>query len=281
VKFKKYNVEAKGEKIYPGKIHPYQAFLNEMRKKLFALGFREIRDQTIVTEFWNFDALFQAQNHPSREWTQTYSLKYPKYGDLPDDKIVSRVKASHENGWKTGSTGWGYKWSRKKASKLMPIAHDTALSPMTLSSKELKVPGKYFQITRCFRPDVIDATHGVEFNQMGGFIVGEGLNLKHLFGLLRQFATEIVGVSKDDVKFTSGYFPFTEPSCELYIKHKKLGWIEVAGAGIFREEMTLPLGVEHPVIAWGIGVERLAMTKLGISDIRELFSSNLKWLRGE
>jgi len=64
--------------------------------------------------------------------------------------------------------------TEKKAARLMPIAHDTALSPITLASKELKVPGKYFQIVRCFRPDIIDATHGVEFNQMGGIVIDGG-----------------------------------------------------------------------------------------------------------
>lgn len=267
------------KKIIPGKRQPYNQFLQEVREKLVEMGFKELRGQTIVTEFWNFDALYQAQDHPSRDWTQTYSLKYPKYGKLPDKNIVERVKASHEHGWKTGSTGWGYRWNAKKASQLMPIAHDTAISPMILSSKELQIPGKYFQIVRCYRPDVIDATHGVEFNQMGGIVVAEGLTFKHLLGLLKQFVHKLIGPY--EVKFTAGYFPFTEPSCEISVKHPELGWVEAAGAGIFRPELTEPLGVKVPVIAWGFGIDRLAMFKLGINDIRELFSRNLEWLRNQ
>ena len=276
-KFKKYDVSIVGKKIFPGKRHPYVSFLNEMRRKLLKLGFKEVRGRTIVTEFWNFDALFQPQDHPSRDWTQTYSLKKPKYGKLPNKKLVERVKEAHENGWKTGSTGWGYKWDPKKASKLMPVAHDTAISPMVLSSDKLEVPGKYFQIVRCYRPDVIDATHGVEFNQMGGFVVGKELDFRDLLGLLEDFVHELVGPYR--LRFLTAYFPFTEPSCEVAVKHPKLGWMEVAGAGVFRPELTEPLGVRYPVIAWGFGIDRLAMFRLGLNDIRELFTRNLKWLR--
>jgi phenylalanyl-tRNA synthetase alpha chain len=281
-KFKRVNVEVVRKKldrtkIVPGKRQPYNQFLWQVKKKLIKMGFKEVKGQTIVTEFWNYDSLYQAQNHSCRDWAQTYSLKYPKYGKLPDKKIVERVRATHEDGWKTGSTGWGYKWNAKKASQLMPIAHDTAISPMILSSKELQIPGKYFQIVRCYRPDVIDATHGVEFNQMGGIVVAEDLNFKHLLELLKQFVHELIGPY--EMKFISGYFPFTEPSLEVSVKHPELGWMEAAGAGIFRPELTEPLGVKVPVIAWGFGIDRLAMFKLKINDIRELFSSNLKWLR--
>ncbi|MFH1105738.1 MAG: phenylalanine--tRNA ligase subunit alpha, partial [Candidatus Aenigmatarchaeota archaeon] len=136
---------------------------------------------------------------------------------------------------------------------------------------------KYFQIVRCYRPDVIDATHGVEFNQMGGFVIGKDLSFENLLGLLKQFVHELIGPY--EVKFTTGYFPFTEPSCEISVKHPKLGWIESAGAGMFREELTKPFGVDVPVIAWGFGIDRLGMFKLGINDIREVFSRNLEWLR--
>ncbi len=269
VKLKKYNVKASGKRIYPGKIQPYQKFILNVRKRLVELGFREMTGPTIETEFWNFDALFQPQNHPARDWTDTYTLKKPKYGDLPDKKIVNAVKKSHEENWK-------YKWDEKKARSLMPRAHDTAISPRHLSG-DMEIPGKYFSLVRCYRPDVIDATHLIEFNQLGGFVAGEEMSLKHLLGLLRMFAVEFGGAK--EVKFFPDYYPFTEPSVQISIKHGKMGWVELAGAGIFRRELTEPLGIKVPVIAWGIGIDRLAMCALGISDIRELFSQNLSWLR--
>jgi len=276
--FKPYNVSASGKRIYPGKMQPYNAFLSSVRRRLVELGFKEMGGPVIETEFWNFDALYQAQNHPSRDWTQTYSLKTPKTGTLPDKKIVSQVKASHENGWKTGSTGWGYSWNPKKASMLMPRAHGTALSARMLASKP-DIPGKYFAIVRCFRPDVIDATHGVEFNHCEGIVIDESLNFRHLLKVLKMFAMEFAGTEK--IKFLPDYYPFTEASCQLSAKHPDLGWIELGGAGIFREELTHPLGIKEPVIAWGLGIDRLAMIKLGITDIRQLFSSDLNWLRNQ
>jgi len=275
--FRKYNVTVSGPKMDIGKRQPYSRFLSEVKRKLIEMGFIEILGSSITTEFWNFDALFQPQNHPSRDWTQTYSLKYPKKGLLPENKIVQQIAATHENGWKTDGAGWGYKWSSDKAAQLMPVAHDTAISPQTLSSKKLEIPGKYFQIVRCYRPDVIDATHGVEFNQMGGIVVAEDLNFVDLLGLLKEFALDFAGA--DSVRFLSDYYPFTEPSVQMNVKHPKLGWIEFGGAGIFREEVTKPLGIDLPVIAWGLGIDRLAMHKLKINDIRYLFTQSLEWLK--
>ncbi|MBI4163180.1 MAG: phenylalanine--tRNA ligase subunit alpha [Candidatus Aenigmarchaeota archaeon] len=275
VTFKPYNIESVGRPLNIGKRQPYTRFLTEVRRKLAEIGFKELTYKTIITEFWNFDALFQPQNHPARNWTDTYVMKNPKYGDLPDSKLVAKVKQAHEKGV-AGSKGWGYKWDEKKASRLMPIAHDTAMSPAHMISG-LEIPGKYFQIVRCHRPDVIDATHGVEFNQMGGFVIDENITFRHLLGLLKEFAKEMANTDK--VRFYTDYFPFTEPSVQLSAKHPDLGWIEFGGAGLFREELTSPLDVKQPVIAWGLGIDRLAMFKLGITDIRELFSYKLDWLR--
>ena len=95
--------------------------------------------------------------------------------------------------------------------------------------------------------------------------------------MLKQFAIEFAGAT--EVKFVPSYYPFTEPSCQLNAKHPTLGWMEIGGSGIFRPELTKPLGIKQPVLAWGIGIERVAMLKLGIKDIRQLFSDDLNWLR--
>lgn len=275
VAFKPYNVTVTGKKIYLGKRHPYNAFLTGVRRRLVGLGFKEMTGPLIETEFWNFDALFQPQDHPSRDWTQTYSLLYPSEGSLPHRNVVTNVKKAHEGRWK-GSKGWGYRWNPKKASRLMPRAHGTALSARILAALP-EIPGKYFAIVRCFRPDVIDATHGVEFNHVEGIVIDSSLTFRHLLGILKLFAKEFAGTEK--IKFMPDYYPFTEASCQLSVKHPELGWMEIAGAGIFREELTGPLGVTEPVIAWGIGIDRLAMITLGITDIRQLFSRDLEWLR--
>jgi phenylalanyl-tRNA synthetase alpha chain len=147
-----------------------------------------------------------------------------------------------------------------------------------LASKELQIPGRYFSIARCFRYDIVDATHLSDFFQTEGIVVEEGLNFSHLKGLLRMFAEEFA--QTDQIKITPGYFPFTEPSAELHAKHPELGWIELGGSGIFRPEVVKPLvGREVPVLAWGIGIDRIAMFNLGIKDIRQLFSHDLQFLR--
>ena len=92
------------------------------------------------------------------------------------------------------------------------------------------------------------------------------------------FAQEFAGST--EIKIVPGYFPFTEPSAELFAKHPVLGWVELGGAGIFRPEVVKPLvGKEVPVIAWGIGIDRIAMFKLKLNDIRALFSHDIEFLR--
>ncbi len=276
VEFRRFDIKAPVKKLHPGKKQPYHAFLDRIRRRLIEMGFIEMTaDSLIETQFWNFDALFQPQNHPAREWTDTYQLRYPKTGSLPGGKLVGRVKEAHERGL-SGSRGWGYTWSPERAMLLMPRAHGTALSGRRLA-EGVEIPGKYFTIQRVFRPDVLDRTHLIEFNQIDGFVVGESLNFRHLLGILKRFAVEIAGAKK--VKFFPDYYPFTEPSVQISAYHPELGWVEFGGAGIFREEMTNALGIGAPVIAWGIGIDRLAMFKLGIDDIRYLFSYDLRWLR--
>jgi phenylalanyl-tRNA synthetase alpha chain len=144
-------------------------------------------------------------------------------------------------------------------------------------SKELEIPGKYFSIVRCYRPEVLDKIHLTEFNQVEGIVADENLNLRDLLGVLEKFAIEIAGADK--VKFNPDYFPFTEPSVELSAYKKDYGWIEFGGSGIFRPEVTMPLGIHVPVIAWGLGIDRLFMLKAGVEDIRYIFSQDLDWIR--
>lgn len=271
-----YDVKGEVPRIFMGKKSPYIEFLTQIRKKLVSLGFNEMYSPLIVPEFYNFDVLFQPQNHPARTWTDTYQLKQPKIGKLPPKNKVSAIKSAHQDGGVSKSTGWGYEWDENIAKKLMPTAHGTAHSARQLVNG-VKVPQKYFSIARCFRPDVLDSTHLIEFNQMEGFVVGENLNFTHLLGMLKEFAIEIAGAKK--VKFFPDYYPFTEPSVQLSALHPEMGWIEFAGAGMFRPEMLENLGIKGEAIAWGVGIDRLAMFKLGINDIRYLFADDLDYLR--
>jgi len=280
VKFQKYNIKAPVAKTWLGKKHPYLVFLEEVRAKLVTLGFKEMTGTNVETCFFNFDALYTPQDHPAREEVGIYFVKKPKLGDISAYKTaLENVKATHENGWITESSGWRYKYSTQEAERLILRGHGTCLSARTLLSPDLEVPGKYFSIARCYRPEVVDKTHLSEFNQVEGIVVDEKLTLRDLLGVLKRFALEIAGA--DEVRFKPDYFPFTEPSVELSAYKKGYGWIEFGGSGIFRPEVTLPLGVKVPVIAWGLGVDRLFMMRKGIDDIRYIFSQSLDWLRNK
>jgi phenylalanyl-tRNA synthetase alpha chain len=276
----KYNIMAPAPRIWPGKKHPYLRFLDEMREKLVALGFREMNGPIVEVSFFNCDGLYMPQDHPAREIHDIYFIKDPEYGDLnPYKRFLEQVKETHENGWKTGSKGWGYKFSLLMAARLILRSHTTAVSIRTLISDDLEIPGKYFAVARCYRPELIDRTHLSEFNQVEGIVVGEDLTLRDLLGILERFAIDIAGADK--VRFKPDYFPFTEPSVELSAYKEGYGWMEFGGSGIFRPEVTLPLGIDVPVLAWGLGVDRLFMMKAGIDDIRYLFTHDLSWLRGK
>jgi len=278
VKLRKYNIAAPVVATWPGKKHPYARFLDQLKEKLVALGFREMTGPMVELCFFNFDALYTPQDHPAREIFGVYSIKSPQYGDAEKYRqAIQNVKKTHENGWKTGSTGWRYRFSPKETRRLILRAHGTTMSARTLLNKGLEIPGKYFAIARCYRPDMVDKTHLSEFNQVEGIVVREDLTLRDLLGVLERFATDIAGA--DRVKFRPDYFPFTEPSVELVAYKKGYGWLEFGGSGIFRPEVTLPLGVKVPVLAWGLGVDRLFMMKAKIDDIRYLFAQDLDWIR--
>ena len=275
---RKYNIQAPVIPEWPGKKQPYRQFLDRLKTKLVTLGFKEMTGPIVELMFFNCDALFMPQDHPAREIHDLYFIKTDQLGDLREyERFIDPVAATHENGWKTGSTGWKYHYSRKEADRLILRSQGTALSARTLVSEKLEIPGKYFSIARCFRPDQVDRTHLTEFNQIEGIVVGANLSLRDLLGILERFAIEIAGADK--VRFKPDYFPFTEPSVELQAYKEGYGWLEFGGSGIFRPELTLPLGVQVPVLAWGIGVDRLFMMKANLDDIRMLFAQDLAWLR--
>ncbi len=273
---RRYDVTINVPQVAGGKKQPYLSFLDHVRQKFIALGFTECAGPIVEQEFWNMDALYMPQFHSARDIHDAYFVSQPPYTKI-DPKLIKKVKEAHEHG-AAGSTGWKYHFNEQRTQRNILRSHDTAVSPRMLASPNLQIPGKYFQITRCFRHDVIDATHLPDFDQVGGFVIQEGLTLRHLFSLLRMFAKEFAGI--EEVRLVPGYFPFTEPSVELYAKHPTLGWIELAGAGIFRPEMVKPLvGKDISVIAWGVGISRLAMFALNMNDVRQLFSHDLAFLR--
>ncbi|MGC8850073.1 MAG: phenylalanine--tRNA ligase subunit alpha, partial [Candidatus Bathyarchaeia archaeon] len=238
VSLRRYDVEAPVALTWPGKRQPYNAFLDELKVKLIALGFKEMVGPIVELMFFNCDALYMPQDHPARDIHDIYFIRNPRYGSLKHySKYLVNVKRAHEDGWITGSIGWGYPFSTRESRRLILRSHGTAVSARTLMRDDLEIPGKYFSIARCYRPEVSDRMHLTEFNQVEGIVVGEGLTLRNLLGVLEKLALEIA--EADSVRFRPDYFPFTEPSVELLAFKKGYGWMEFGGSGIFRPELTL------------------------------------------
>lgn len=274
-RFRRYNIDVPPTRVLPGRSNPYSAFLERLKDKLASLGFEEFDGPLVETEFWNGDALFMPQFHSARDIHDVYYMKDPTHAKEIEQPWLDQVAAAHENGWTTGSRGWGYTFDRSFTRRLILRSQGTVLSAKTLP--HAKVPGKYFGVVRCFRYDRVDATHLADFYQTEGIVLGEEVNLRTLLGLLKMFAEE-VAMAKE-VKYVPGFFPFTEPSVEVHIKHPTLGWFELGGSGIFRPEVTEPLGVKVPVLAWGLGIDRMALTSMGLHDIRDLFSPSIEDVR--
>ncbi len=268
---RKYDITKLPKKAYPGKIHPYQRIISEMREILLEMGFEELYGGIVQQSFWNFDALFQPQDHPAREMQDTFYLKET----LPLPKGYESVKAMHISGGDTSSTGWGGVWKEEKAEQCVLRTHTTSVSIQHLA-KNPNPPIKAFCIGRVYRRETIDTTHLAEFEQLEGVVMDEGVTFGNLLGLLREFYHRM---GFTGVRFKPSYYPYTEPSLDAEVYVEGLGWIEMGGAGVFREEVTAPLGINYPVLAWGLGVSRIAMLRLGLKDLRYLHRSDVAFLR--
>jgi phenylalanyl-tRNA synthetase alpha chain len=273
--FRAYNVRVPPSRLLSGRSNAYSSFLESVKDKLAGLGFEEFDGPLVETEFWNCDALFMPQFHSARDIHDVYRITDPLTAKSIEEPWLSNVAAAHENGGKTGSRGWNYAFDRDFTRRLILRSQGTVMSAKTLP--HAKIPGKYFGMLRCFRYDKVDATHLADFYQTEGIVLGDQVNLRTLLGMLEMFAVEVAGAK--EVKYVPGYFPFTEPSVEVHIKHPVLGWFELGGSGIFRPEVTSSLGIDVPVAAWGIGIDRMALMALGLSDLRELFSYDIENVR--
>lgn len=277
--FRRYDVTINVPKIYGGKRHFVNQAIDYIKKIWLDLGFKEMTGSLVQTSFWNFDALFTAQDHPVRDLQDTFYLKDPAKGKLPKKALVDAVKKVHENGGNTGSKGWGYAWQREESKKNILRTHTTVLSAKTIAAlKESDLPVKFFAVGKCFRNETLDWAHLFELTQVEGIVVDPNANFRHLIGYLKEF---FLKMGYEKVRIRPAFFPYTEPSAEIEVFHPvKKEWIELGGSGIFRPEMVKPLiGKEIPVLAWGLGMERIIGEYYQITDIRDLYKNDLKQLR--
>lgn len=275
-KFRRYDLSLPVSKINGGKRHFVNQATDYMRSVWTEMGFKEMAGDMVVSSFWNFDALFTAQDHPVREMQDTFFLD--KKREIKNKNLMLKVKQSHENGVE-GSEGWKYLWDEETSKKMVLRTHTTCLSAQTLSELDPKnLPQKFFAIGKCFRNETVDWSHGFEFNQTEGIVADRNANFRHLLGYLKSFF-EKMGFEK--IRFRPGYFPYTEPSVEVDVWHpERKVWLELGGAGILRPEVVVPLlGENIPVLAWGPGSDRILMDYYKIKDLRNLYKNDINQLR--
>ena len=278
-RFQTYDVTLPVPSTTPGKRHFISQIIDYIRRFWVELGFKEMKGNYLELNFWNFDALYQPQDHPARDLADTFYMKTPYKGRLPDPKIVEQVKQTHENGWTTGSKGWQYKWDPEFAKRTVLRTHTTSLSVLQIAKlKPEDLPGKFFSVGRVFRNETIDWNHLAEFYQTDGIVVGEDVNFREMQGYLKAY---LEGLGLEKFRFRPGYFPYTEMSMEAEVWIEERGeWMELFGSGMFRPEVVKPLlGVDVPVLAWGPGFDRLVMQSYHIDSIRQLYSNDIGLLR--
>ncbi len=237
-----------------GSIHPISKVIKEITEIFGALGFSVAEGPEIEDDFHNFTALNIPESHPARQMHDTFYVK----SDATDKKFVLR----------------------------------THTSPVQIRVMENnKPPFKVIAPGRTFRCDS-DQTHSPMFHQVEGFMVDKEVDMGMLKGCLLQFLEEFFGVKNLKMRFRSSFFPFTEPSAEVDIQcsrkngELKIGegddWLEILGCGMIHPNVLKNCNIdptEYKGFAFGMGIERLAMLKYGIPDLRKFFESDTKWLK--
>lgn len=270
-----FNVGAEAEPPTTGKKHFYRQVMDQAKDVWLEMGFQEMQGDYIVPGFTCFDSLFIAQDHPSRDLQDTFFVEDPEASNLDEfGGLVEEIKHAHEDGGETGSTGWGYNWSREQASRNVLRTHTTATSAEKLMElEEEDLPAKYFIISRAFRNETVDRTHLAEFDQADGIVVGKDLDFSNLKGYLTEFFEKM---GYDEFRLVPTYYPYTEMSVEIQVwDEEENEWLGMGGSGLFRPEVVEPLlGFEATVLAWGLGIARIGMGAGELDDIRGLYSND-------
>jgi phenylalanyl-tRNA synthetase alpha chain len=269
--FSALDVEAPAPVIYPGRRHPLIEIIEEIKEIFIGLGFSEIEGPVIQSGFWNFDALFTPQDHPAREMQDTFYISAQTQPPISASKDqISKISRVHKE-------RWNRQWNVQEAQRLVLRTHTTPVTVQHLAKVKSSDVGRFFSVGRVFRNEKVSYKHLVEFHQVEGVSTSEEASIRDMMGLQKEFYAKM-GIKR--IKFWPTFFPYTEPSLQSMVYNEKLEkWVELFGMGIFRPEVTKPLGIKNPVLAWGGGIERIAMLRFGLDDVRELYGNKLAWLR--
>ncbi len=274
--FEEYDIKASA-RLYPGRMHPMHDFIDRVKEAWLSMGFSEADGPVVNPAFWNFDVLFTPQDHPARDAHDTFFLTNPMEREIREKKVAGQVKRMHESNWKGK---WDYQTSKRHVLR----THNTVVSAreiMELGNLDSgSYPVKRFFTGRVFRNESPDYKHLAEFYQSEGIIIGDELSLSNLIYELREFFGRVLGRDAGQIRIRPSYFPFTEPSLEVFYFDKRHNdFVELGGAGIIRREICEALGTKKRVLAWGLGLDRLLLNLLELDDINEIYSNKISWLR--
>ena len=249
LKKEKIDVTVPGKEIKVGHIHPLTAVQRELENIFIGMGFSIIEGPEVEYDYYNFEALNIPKDHPARDTQDTFYIT---------DNILLRSQTS----------------------------------PVQVRTMEKQQPPiRVISPGRVYRSDAVDATHSPLFHQLEGLVIDKGITMGDLKGMLELFAKKMFG-SETKLRFRPHHFPFTEPSAEVDVscfvcggKGCKLckgeGWIEILGAGMVHPFVLSNCGIDPEVysgFAFGVGIERVAMTKYGIDDMRHLYENDMRFL---
>lgn len=238
-----------------GLIHPISKVQQEFREILYSMGFSIVSGSEIENDWNCFEGLNIPKHHPARQMQDTF---YLKNNEDEEDVILLRSQTSS-----------------------MEVREMTKSNP----------PFKFYCTGKVFRSEM-DATHSPMFHQLEGVYVDRNINMQDLKNCLVTILKKYFGLAEVPLRFRPSYFPFTSPSVEVDIKYKKesdriiLGvgdnWIEILGAGMLHPNVLKNVGIDHNKyqgFAFGFGIERMAMLKYGIKDIRNLYDGDIRFLK--
>ena len=245
------DVTLPGKRVHGGHKHPMDVVIDELKEIFIGMGFEVDDGPEVEQSVYNFDRLNTDEGHPAREWTDTFYLD-------EESKMLLRTQTSN-------------------------------MEPRIMETRELPIRAAVFG--RCYRKDEVDATHSPMFHQMEGLVVDKHITFADLKGLLHNMAVQMYGPGTV-TRFRPHHFPFTEPSCEMDVQCHKCGgagcptckgegWIELLGAGVCNPKVLKMSGIDpdkYSGWAFGMGLERAAMRRFKIADLRLLFENDVRFL---
>ncbi|WP_297025814.1 phenylalanine--tRNA ligase subunit alpha [Thermoplasma sp.] len=269
--FRRYDLNSPTSSAKGSLKHPMTYLIEEIRRIFLNMGFTEMSGHFIESTLWDMDALFIPQDHPARDMQDTFYVDGENF-KIDHPEISRRIKRIHEKGV-DGYSGWGYKWSDSESKRLILRTHTTVNTARYLYENNIP-PQAIFSVEKVFRHESVDWKHLAEFYQIEGAVYSRDVNVSTLKWILRDFYSEL---GFRDIRLVPSYYPYTEPSLDVIVNVNGRE-VELGGSGIFRPEVLKILGLKAPVMAWGMGLERLAMMYYGLTDVRDLYNTDFEFL---